>query len=684
MVSSLMSPPWLCLGLISLISISVLVNSSIANTERQVYIVYMGEKPSGEILIESLNFNLLDQVLDGITSRESIVHSYGRSFSGFAAKLTEQERRKLEGFQNTKEHWQQKLESDVIIGMIDTGIWPESKSFSDEGFGPPPKRWKGTCAKNFSCNNKIIGAKYYFSEAKDNLSPRDVLGHGTHTASIAAGGCVANVSLFGLAQGNARGGVPGARLAVYSVCHRYRGCQEVDILKAFDEAIADGVDIISISMGNDHPSEYFIDVIAIGSFHAMKNGILTVASAGNDGPTPGSVTNVAPWLISVAASSIDRRIIDKLVIGDNRTFEASELMLNLYDYTRTNFEGKGSIILCYGDDGGNSALVYKAEGAVMIDESALDFGKQYPLPALDVSVAVGEELLNYINKTRNPVVNIHKSEEIFDENAPVVASFSSRGPNTITPEILKPDISAPGVNIIAAWSPNASVSDSPVDKRSVFYNILSGTSIACPHVSAVAAYVKSIHPSWSSAAILSALVTTATPMNESRHYVAELAYGAGQLNPARAANPGLVYDAIEADYVKMLCNQGYNSTKLKILTGDKTSICSSKNGTGTVRDLNYPSLTLHAGEGKSVNANFSRTVTNVGIAESVYKAEIRTTSKLEVTVNPSVLSFKSLNQKIEFIVTVSGPPMSSPSMVSASLVWSDGKHDVRSPIFVFV
>ncbi|KAM0943702.1 putative cucumisin [Dioscorea sansibarensis] len=487
--------------------------------------------------------------------------------------------------------------------------------------------------------------------------------------------------------------MPGARLAIYKVCWGGQGCLDEDLLAAFDDAIADGVDIISISIGGV-AREYFSDTIAIGSFHAMKKGIVTSASAGNSGPSRESLSNMAPWMISVAASSIDRRIIDKVVVGNNKSFVG--VSVNPFPTTKllpfvsppSCFTGKpkakGDIILCTGDDGGTAARSIHAAGLISIDSSYLDFGLQYPLPALDVSPEVGLELNKYINSTRNPVAKILKSEEIFDPKAPVIVSFSSRGPSAITPDILKPDISAPGVNIIAAWSPKGKLTDES-DKRSVNYNVISGTSMACPHVAGVAAYIKSFHPSWSSAAILSALVTTATPMNRSYHPDAELDHGAGQLNPVNATKPGLIYNASAADYIQLLCNMGYNTTKLRIITGDKSTCNSSKTKNGTVRNLNYPSLALKAKKGTPVHASFPRTVTNVGLANSVYKAKIITSnSKLNVTVKPQVLKFEALNQKLEFVVTVSGPAMEVGSVASASLVWFDGKHSVRSPIVVFV
>ena len=168
--------------------------------------------------------------------------------------------------------------------------------------------------------SKIIGARFYTLDIHSN-SARDEEGHGSHTASIAAGNKVPGANFYGLANGNARGGVPSARIATYRICGP-GGCTDDSILGAFDDAIADGVDIITISVSGS-PRPFNFDSIAIGSFHAMEKGILTVQSAGNDGPFPSTVGSVAPWLFSVAASSTDRRIIDKVVLGNGKTLIVS-------------------------------------------------------------------------------------------------------------------------------------------------------------------------------------------------------------------------------------------------------------------------------------------------------------------------------------------------------------------------
>lgn len=163
-------------------------------------------------------------------------------------------------------------------------------------------------------HSKLIGARYYFLSD----SVRDMVGHGTHTASTAVGNLVKGASFYGLAQGTARGAVPSARIAAYNVCMEL-GCPDQSILAAFDDAIADGVDIITISLGSNKPKHFEMDSIAIGAFHAMEKNILTVTAAGNDGNSSGTVAAVAPWMLAVAASNIDRYFIDKVVLGNGKT-----------------------------------------------------------------------------------------------------------------------------------------------------------------------------------------------------------------------------------------------------------------------------------------------------------------------------------------------------------------------------
>lgn len=714
------------------------INHAQSKNDRKTYIVYMGDHPKGmdSTSIPSLHTAMAQNVLSSDFKPEAILHSY-KNFNAFVMKLTEEEAEKMAEmdnvisvFPNTKNRlhttrsWdfigfpqnveRATIESDIIVGVIDSGIWPESESFSDKGFGPPPTKWKGSC-HNFTCNNKIIGAKYFNIEhdfAKDDIiSPRDANGHGTHTASTVAGNSVNSVSLFGLASGTARGGVPSARIAVYKICWEKIGCGDIDTLAAFDEAISDGVDIISISTGASKIVHlpYFKDSNNVGSFHAMKRGILTSNSGNNLGPSLFSMTNFPPWLLSVAASTFDRKIVTKVKLGNGAVYEG--VSINTFDLKKKmypliyggdipNIVGghdastsrfcikdsldkhsvKGKIVVCESIQGPEYAgFLSGAVGVIFGLNFPQDLTSAYALPAVMLSQWNQRLIHSYITSTRNATATIFKSEEINNGLIPFVASFSSRGPNPITPNTLKPDIAAPGVEVIAAWSPVDPISSVKGDKRKVEYNVMSGTSMACPHATAAAAYVKSFHPNWSPAMIKSALMTTATPMSRTLNPEAELAYGAGLINPVKAANPGLVYDINEADYIKFLCGEGYTDKELRILTKDH-STCKGQASKRAVFELNLPSFALFV-NGSDFSHAYRRTVTNVGSATSTYKARVIAPSLLQIQVKPSTLSFTSIGQKKSFYVIIEGKI--NVEIVSASLIWDDGSHQVRSPIVVY-
>ncbi|KAL5747946.1 hypothetical protein ACOSQ2_025243 [Xanthoceras sorbifolium] len=704
----------------------------------QLHIVYMGALPEGEYSPSSHHLTMLQEVVESSSLENILVRSYKRSFNGFAAKLTDNERQKLSNMKgvvscfpsrtlqlHTTRSWdfmgfnesisrKRNVESNIIVGVIDTGIWPESESFSDEGFGPLPKKWKGACrgGKNFTCNNKLIGARYYSAIAPIS-STRDEDGHGSHTASTAAGNHVNDASFFGLAKGTARGGVPSARIAAYRVCNDF-GCGNADILSAFDDAIADGVDLITISIGAEEAIEFNEDPIAIGAFHAMAKGILTVNSAGNSGPEASSVSSVAPWLFSVAASTTDRLIVDNIILGNGKKVQGmsinsfslhgkklplvrgKEILVGNLDYSRdctTNdaefcLDGcldsskvKGKIVLCDGGDSYQAGVARKsgAAGSILKNDES-DYVPVVSFPTSTVRSREYNAILSYKNSTKNPEAEILKSEAITDSAAPVVIGFSSRGPNPLIPEILKPDISAPGVHILAAYSPIGRISADYNDKRSAKYKILSGTSMSGPHVAGVAAYVKSFHPDWSPSAIKSAIMTTAWTMDPSKNRDAEFAYGSGHINPLEAITPGLVYEALKPDYIKLLCSMGLSDKVITSISGDN-STCPKGSNKESPMDLNYPSMSAKIKLNTPFKITFNRTVTNVGLSNSIYKAKVSGPQNVIVKVEPPILSFKALNEKKSFIVTVSGSP--GEHFLSSSLVWSDGKHIVRSPIVVY-
>ncbi|XP_031475614.1 subtilisin-like protease SBT5.3, partial [Nymphaea colorata] len=616
--------------------------------------------------------------------------------------------------------------------LVVAGVWPESESFSDEGLGPVPARWKGVCqnatdVNGVKCNRKLIGARYFDKgyvngageHPKDGRSARDSEGHGTHTASTAAGSFVPNASIFGAANGTAKGGSPRARLATYKVCWD-RQCFDADILAAFDSAIRDGVDVITLSLGGS-PHDYFNDAIAIGSFHAVSRRITVVASAGNDGPMLQSVSNVAPWLITVAASTLDREFVSYLSLGNNKTLRgaslssSSSLAKKLYplakgadvraanakpfsaNYCRTGTldpkKVKGKIITCLSDSAYENILkgieVKDAGGVGMIvcnDEYTGNVvnPEPYVLPATQLRLNDSKELFAYINSRKMAVAYVGPSiTKLRTTPAPVMAFFSSRGFNSITPDILKPDITAPGVEILASYNPLLSPSEYNFDKRRSNFTLLSGTSMSCPHVSGIVGLLKNAHPDWSPAAIRSAIMTTAIQQdnlkkpitNGPKSVATPLDYGSGHLHPNGALDPGLVYDINATDYLNFLCAIGYNKKKIFLVAGRSYS-CSVR--VPEVTDLNYPSITISNLEGTKT---ISRIVKNVGKPRT-YTASIDSPPEILVSVRPQSLKFERIGEEKKFTVTVKTKKGSPHGFVFGWLNWSDGVHHVRSPISV--
>ncbi|XP_077236480.1 subtilase family protein [Tasmannia lanceolata] len=709
---------------------------------------------------------------------ERIIHTYDTVFHGFSARLAPSEAETLKTFagvlavipeqirrvQTTRSPQflglktrdssgllaESDFGSDLVIGVIDTGIWPERQSFSDRDLGPVPAKWKGTCVpgRDFpasSCNRKLIGARFFsggyeatngkMNETSEFRSARDSDGHGTHTASIAAGRYVFSASTLGYARGVAAGMAPKARLAAYKVCWE-AGCFDSDILAAFDSAVTDGVDVISLSVGGV-VVPYYLDAIAIGAFGASAAGIFVSASAGNGGPGGLTVTNVAPWVTTVGAGTMDRDFPADVKLGNGRIISGVSIYGGpglaphlLYPLTYAGNEGsdgyssslcldgslnpnsvKGKIVLC--DRGINSRaakgeVVKKAGGIGMVLANGVFDGEGlvadcHVLPATSVGATGGDELRRYISAASAPrskspptATIIFHGTRLGVRPAPVVASFSARGPNPESPEILKPDVIAPGLNILAAWPDSVGPSGIPSDKRRTEFNILSGTSMACPHVSGLAALLKAAHPSWSPAAIRSALMTTAYVEDNRGELMLDestgnsssvLDYGSGHVNPQRAMNPGLVYDLSTGDYIDFLCNSNYTEKNIMAITR-RYADCKGARRAGHIGNLNYPSFAaVFEQDGKErMSTHFIRTVTNVGDPKSVYQVTVKAPVGSTVSVEPLQLVFRRVNQKLSFLVRVEARAVKlspgSSSTQSGSLSWSDGKHLVNSPIVI--
>ncbi|XP_037448548.1 subtilisin-like protease SBT1.4 [Triticum dicoccoides] len=628
--------------------------------------------------------------------------------------------------------------SDVVIGVLDTGVYPEGRaSFSADASLPPlpPGKFRGGCVSGPSfngskfCNNKLVGAKFFHKGQKaalgsafgeDAESPLDTNGHGTHTSSTAAGSAVADGAFFDYARGNAVGMAPGARIAVYKVC--WKGCASSDILAAFDEAIADGVDVISLSLGsNGKAPDFYSDTTAVGAFRAVSKGIVVSASAGNSGPKESTAVNVAPWFLTVGASTLNRQFPADVVLGNGETFTGTSLyageplgttkvpLVHAGDVgSKICEEGKlnstvvaGKIVFC--DPGvyaraAKEQAVKLAGGAGAIFGSPEAYGEQamtsaYVHPATAVTFAAAEKIKKYISEQTSPTATIVFRGTVVGPTppSPRMASFSSRGPNSRTPEIFKPDITAPGVDILAAWTGANSPSELPSDTRRVKYNIISGTSMSCPHVSGIAALLRQARPEWSPAMIKSALMTTAYNMDSAGGVIGDMstgkastpfARGAGHVDPNRAVDPGLVYDAGTEDYITFLCALGYTDKQIAVF--GSSANCSTRAGS-SVGDHNYPAFSVVFATNKMAVVRQRRVMRNVGgDARATYRAKVTAPDGVLVTVSPRTLRFTATQKTQEYVVTFAQRIFGSVTgnHTFGSIEWSDRKHTVTSPIAI--
>ncbi|XP_047175140.1 subtilisin-like protease Glyma18g48580 [Vigna umbellata] len=754
---------------------------------RKSYIVYLGAHSHGSsptsVDLQTATFSHYHLLASTLGSeekaKEAVIYSYNKHINGFAAMLEEEEAADIAKNPNvvsvflSKKHelhttrsweflglqrngknsaWQKgSFGENTIIANIDTGVWPESESFSDKGYGPVPSKWRGgnVCqinklprSKANLCNRKLIGARFFnkaFQAYNGELVPslqtaRDFMGHGTHTLSTAGGNFVRGASVFAVGNGTAKGGSPRARVAAYKVCWSLTdpaGCYGADVLAAIDQAIDDGVDVINLSVGGNYvvtPEGIFTDEVSIGAFHAISRNIVVVASAGNNGPTPGSVVNVDPWVFTIAASTIDRDFSSNLTINNNQQIEGASLFVNLppnqafslilstdAKLANATFRDaqlcrrgtldpakvKGKIVRCIRDGKiksvaeGNEALSSGAQGMILGNQKQngkTTFGEPHVLSTVGTNDDHAGGQSDFFLTATDPIesgatIRMSPARTLFGRKpAPVMASFSSRGPNKIQPSILKPDVTAPGVNILAAYSEFASASTLLTDKRRGFkFNVLQGTSMSCPHVAGIAGLLKTRYPSWSPAAIKSAIMTTATTRDNINRPIQDafaktlatpFAYGSGHVQPDLAIDPGLVYDLGLTDYLNFLCASGYDQQLISALNFNRTFICS---GTHSVTDLNYPSITLPNLGLKAVT--ITRTVTNVG-TPSTYTATAQLPG-YNIAVVPNSLTFNKIGEKKTFKVTVQASSVTKRRTYQfGELRWTDGKHIVRSPITV--
>lgn len=611
---------------------------------------------------------------------------------------------------------------DVIVGIVDTGINPEHPSFSDQtdfsnatgasgkrtlAYGPAPSDWYGDCISGEQwsqddCNNKLIGARWYVSgfsaHGASGITPdqmysiRDTDGHGSHTAGTAAG----NEGPMNSINGEPVSGIaPRARIAAYKVCW-IGGCAGADSAAAIDQAVADGVDVINFSIGG--PSTVFAGPEDIAFLFAADAGVFVATSNGNDGPgtqTTGTPAGV-PWLTAVGATQ------DNEVFALTLEVDAplSDSYLGLEGSSEVQFSDTGDIsgdivsadphngcsaLSNSGDIAGKIALVIRgvcafsdkynnaaAAGAtaIVVYNDGANASRVAPIIMSAPGTTIPGMMIAHpdgvlIDATAGTSGLVGPSTQISGDNR--IAGFSSRGPNGGAMDVIKPDVAAPGVSIIAAGA------------GANGYIRISGTSMASPHVAGAFALLKEAHPDWSAAMAKSALMTSGR-QNLLKTFGPDDAdpfdIGAGHIVPADAFEPGLVYNAGFLDYLAFSCDNNVQ------LVNNATCAWLAGNGFPTDgSDLNLASIGIADFLGTQT---VTRIVTSVTDGTTEFTAVVDAPSGIDVTVAPNVFSLaKGDSQTISIEFTANGAVVPN-AWTFGSLTWTNdgGASDARSPIAI--
>ncbi len=618
----------------------------------------------------------------------------------------------------------------VVVGVIDTGIWPEHPSFADNGLpapptGPLPCEF-GNTAHNpndapFTCNNKLIGAyqklatyRAVIGAASDEFdSARDDNGHGTHTASTAAGNAGVSASILGgsVGDGTISGMAPDAHVIAYKACGNL-GCFSSDLASAINQAVADGVGVINYSIGGGGG---VLGADDIAFLFAADAGVFVATSAGNSGPGGGTIGSPAdnPWLTAVGANTQSRFLTGTVELGNEAAYVGASVtdgvgpaplvdaadLGNEFCQVGIGFPADsvtGKIVVC---KRGVNARVHKSlavmngGGVGVIHYEASDQGNLFSdthfLPTVHIDFTPGMEIKAYI--AGNPGTAAAEIRDTRSNStwptAPSMTQFSSRGPSSY-PDVIKPDITAPGIQILAGYSPF----NDPGFGGGELFAAIAGTSMSSPHIAGVFALLKQANPGWSPAAARSALMTTArqdvvdndrsTPANP-------FEMGAGHVNPGRvdrhgsAFRPGLVYDAGFLDYLGWLC--GTNPQ----VFANPAATCASLESIGIPTDpsdLNYPSIAVAELAGSQT---VTRTVTSVAPGRRTFTVDVDAPDGFDVTVSPSTITLRQ-GQSATFEVTIVNESAPIGEWRFGSLTWHHGtgrgaglvSFNVRSPIAV--
>ena len=618
---------------------------------------------------------------------------------------------------------------NIVIGVVDSGIWPQSRSFSDRNasgkliYNPLGGR-HGRCEESSAdgswssdnCNKKLMWARHFNAawggdpgiQAQrpwEFLSPRDYNGHGTHTTSTAGGNNGTPTTGPAAGFGPVSGMAPRARVAMYKALWSTQDASTAsgftsDLVAAIDQAVADGVDVINYSISGTTTN--FLDPVQISFLFAADAGVFVSASAGNNGPTTGTVAHPGPWLTTVAAGTHNRNGTGSVTLGNNATYNGASVAPAIGPAPIINSTDAGlpgadptKVALCYAavDNGGvpvldpaivagkivvcdrgvtarvnKSLAVSEADGVGMIlcntSPNSLNADFHF-VPTVHVQNTDRTAIRTYAG-TPGGTARINQSTLTFTDPAPFTAAFSSRGPLAAGGgDLLKPDVIAPGQDVLAAVAPPGN--------HGLDFNLLSGTSMSAPHVAGVAALLKHRHPSWSPMMIKSALMTSGYDVLDATSDANRIfRQGAGHIRPNNAADPGLVFNSGFFDWLAFLCGT---------TNGVDPDTCTALVNAGySTEPSNMNVASIAIGDLAGIQT-VTRKVTNVGSSAATYTPSTSGLAGITVDVQPTSLMLNP-GQTGTFTVTFTRTTAPLNDYVGGQLTWTDGPHNVRIPMII--
>ncbi|MFI5707039.1 S8 family serine peptidase [Kribbella sp. NPDC051620] len=559
----------------------------------------------------------------------------------------------------------------IIVGILDSGAWPEHPSFADPGNLPaPPATTDGTprvcdfgdnpltpATDVYACNRKLIGGRPFLDTYNAVIggdvypdSARDSNGHGTHTATTSAGGAVAHANPLGIDRGALLGIAPAASVSVYKVCGA-EGCFPSDSAAAVARAILDGVRVINFSISGG--SDPYSDPVELAFLDAYAAGVFVAASAGNSGPGANTTDHRSPWVTTVAASTQSRTFRSTVTLtggGATATVSGASItagigtpapvvLASAPPYSNPTCSSPappglfaGKIVACQFSSGrvmkGFNVMQGGAVGMLMYNADPFDvFTDNHWIPAVQLEKPDGDALLAFLAAHPGTTAKFTQGTKTTWQGD-VMTYFSSRGPGG---DFLKPDVTAPGLHILAGLTPTP---ESPAEgPPGNLYQAIAGTSMSSPHVAGAAALVFALHPSWTPGQVKSALETTGKTTVKKPDRVTQadpFDMGGGRIDLTKAGDPGLTMDETAANYA-----------------------ASATDALNRI-DLNLPSVNAPTMPGL---ITAERTVKNVTNQTLNFTATGTTVSGANITVLPSSFQVKAgRTQKLTIVITAPDLP----------------------------